>query len=72
MPIDRFSDEAEQEAWTNAKLIEIASTSLASIRDALEKMDSDERVVFLGTLQDGYCRECGSDEGWRCQCSNDE
>lgn len=51
---------------------------LARVLQAMADMTGDERMEFLGSIDEVYCRECGEPHPRRneydqlCQCWNDE
>lgn len=45
---------------------------LTGLRTRMGGLTPSQRVYVMATLLEDYCRSCGSEQGWACQCENDE
>jgi hypothetical protein len=46
---------------------------LALVREGIEKLSENDRVLLFEAIESGYCRWCGWKRGNEtCHCTNDE
>jgi hypothetical protein len=51
---------------------EHAKARAAELADHMKSLTEEQRMEIMRIFHERYCKSCGDDCGWRCQCENDE
>ena len=52
--------------------LEKARLLAEELSKALQQINGEDRVDILYMLLENYCQHCGSNEGYLCECMNDD